>query len=133
MKNKFLLSFLVIIILTIPNISLANDNFEVSKVPPISNKPPMINAKHSIVLDRLSNQILYGKNEKEKCKMASTTKIMTSIIVIENCNLQEIVNVSNTAAGIGGSRLGLSTNDKISVKDLLYGLMLKSGNDGTIF
>ena len=71
--------------------------------------------------------ILYGKDENKRCKMASTTKIMTSIIVVENVkDLNEKVNVSVKAAGIGGSRLGLHINDEITVKDLLYGLLLCS-------
>lgn len=59
--------------------------------------------------------------------MASTTKIMSSIIVVENVkNLNEKVKISSKAAGIGGSRLGLHTNDEVTVNDLLYGLMLCS-------
>ena len=64
--------------------------------------------------------------------MASTTKIMTAIIVIENAKLDDIVKVSAKAAGTGGSRLGLHTNDKISVLNLLYGLLLCSGNDAAV-
>ena len=64
--------------------------------------------------------------------MASTTKIMTCIIVLENGNLNDIVEVSKKSAGTGGSRLGLKTGDKITVKDLLYGLMLCSGNDAAV-
>lgn len=72
-------------------------------------------------------EIIFGKEENTRCKMASTTKIMTAIIVVENVdNLNEKVTVSSKAAGTGGSRLGLHTNDKITVKDLLYGLMLCS-------
>ena len=90
---------------------------------------PSINSKAAIVLDRNSNLILYGKNENQISKMASTTKIMTCIIVIENSNLDDIVAVSANAARIGGSRLGLHENDKVTVRNLLYGLMLVSGND----
>ena len=61
--------------------------------------------------------------------MASTTKIMTAIIVLENTNLKDVVTVDSKSASIGGSRLGLKKNDKITVNDLLYGLMLRSGND----
>lgn len=93
---------------------------------------PVINARHAIILDRNSKKTIYGKNENEKCKMASTTKIMTAIIVIENSELDKIVEVSSKAAGTGGSRLGLSKNDKISVEHLLYGLMLCSGNDAAV-
>ena len=72
-------------------------------------------------------KVIYGKEENTKCKMASTTKIMTAIIVIENSkDLSEIVEISSKAANTGGSRLGLSKNDKITVKDLLYGLLLCS-------
>ena len=65
----------------------------------------------------------------EICPMASTTKIMTAIVVIENSNLNDIVTVSKKAAKTGGSRLGLKTGDKIKLLDLLYGLLLPSGND----
>lgn len=75
----------------------------------------------------------FGKKETETCKMASTTKIMTAIVVIENCtNLNDIVTISKKSAGTGGSRLGLSTDDKITVEDLLYGLMMRSGNDAAV-
>jgi len=93
---------------------------------------PKINSRYAIVLDRESKAILYGKNEKTKTKMASTTKIMTSIIVIENTNLNNIVEISSKAAGTGGSRLKINKGDKITVKDLLYGLMLRSGNDAAV-
>ena len=93
---------------------------------------PTINSKSAIIYDRISGSILFGKNENQKRKMASTTKIMTAIIVLERCNLDDIVTVSSKAAGTGGSRLGLHTNDKISVRDLLYGLLLCSGNDAAV-
>lgn len=65
--------------------------------------------------------------------MASTTKILTAIVVIENSpDLSAIVTVSSKAAHTGGSRLGLSTDDKISVYDLLYGLLMVSGNDAAV-
>lgn len=94
---------------------------------------PNINSRSAIVLERSTGTILYGKNEYDVRKMASTTKIMTATIVLENENdLSRIVTVSNKAASIHGSRLGLSTNCKITVRDLLYGLMLCSGNDAAI-
>lgn len=72
-------------------------------------------------------EVLYGKKENEKCKMASTTKIMTAIIVLEKEeNLNKKTKVSSKSAGIGGSRLGLHKDDEITVNDLLYGLMLCS-------
>lgn len=67
-----------------------------------------------------------GKAENEKRPMASTTKIMTAIVVLENANLNDIVTVSKKAAGTGGSRLGLKSGDKISINNLLYGLLMVS-------
>lgn len=95
-------------------------------------KIPEINSRSSVVIDRNTNTILYGKNENTRRKMASTTKIMTAIIIIENCNLDETIEISKKAAGTGGSRLGLKTGDKITIRDLLYGLMLRSGNDAAV-
>lgn len=91
-----------------------------------------LNSRSCIVLDRTSKQILFGKNEYNKVKMASTTKIMTAIIVIENDDLNQTVEISKKAANTGGSRLGLKTGDKITIHDLLYGLMLCSGNDDAV-
>ena len=65
--------------------------------------------------------------------MASTTKIMTAIIVIENCkNFNDIVVIPAKVANIGGSRLKLNVNDKVTVNDLLYGMLLRSGNDAAL-
>ena len=96
------------------------------------SKTPKIDSRYAVVIDRQSKTILYGKNETSKTKMASTTKIMTSLIVIENTNLNNTVEISKKAAATGGSRLKISAGDKITVKDLLYGLMLRSGNDAAV-
>ena len=96
-------------------------------------KEPVLSSRAAVVIDRNTGLILYGKNCKDIRKMASTTKIMTAIVVIENTsNLYETVTVSKKAAAVGGSRVGLHTGDKITVNDLLYGLMLKSGNDAAV-
>ncbi len=133
------LSFFSILLFIFPLVVLAddkeieNDYEEIAEV--ISSditKIPEINARHAVILDRCSKKVIYGKKETEKCKMASTTKIMTAIIVIENCALDDIVTVSEKSAGTGGSTIHLSKNDKITVHDLLYGLMLKSGNDAAV-
>ena len=94
---------------------------------------PELNSRKAIVYDRLSGKKVYGKNENKETAMASTTKIMTAIIVIENCkNFDDIVTITSKSANIGGSRLKLNTNDKITVNDLLYGMLLRSGNDAAI-
>ena len=91
-----------------------------------------INSRAYVVIDRATNLVLVGKNETQKRKMASTTKIMTATVIIENCNLSDTVEISKKSAGTGGSRLGLKVGDKITVNDLLYGLMLCSGNDAAV-
>ena len=93
---------------------------------------PTINSRAYVVIDRKSNTVLVGKNENQKKKMASTTKIMTALVVIEHTNLSDTVEISKKSASTGGSRLGLKAGDKITVCDLLYGLMMRSGNDAAV-
>lgn len=95
-------------------------------------KEPVLNAKAAVIYDRKTKEIIWGKNENEKKAMASTTKIMTAIVVLEKGNLSDVVTISKKAANTGGSRLKINTNDKVSVLDLLYGLMLRSGNDAAV-
>lgn len=82
-----------------------------------------------IVMEASSKRVLFGTNIHEKKYMASTTKILTALVIIENCDLDEIVTVSSETVGIEGSSIYLEAGEKLSVKDLLYGLMLRSGND----
>ena len=128
MKNIFLKILIIVLFIIISPLSTyantINNNNNIT--------PPSINARHAVILDRCSKQVLYGKKENASCKMASTTKIMTAIIVLEKSNLNDTVIISSKASQTGGSRLGLSTNDKITVENLLYGLMLKSGNDAAV-
>lgn len=96
------------------------------------NELPKTNSRRYIVYDRISKSMIIGKNEDVKSAMASTTKIMTTIVILEKADLNEKVTVSAKAGGTGGSRLGLKRGDKASVRDLLYGLMLRSGNDAAV-
>lgn len=100
---------------------------EIQNVSTNVSKEPNILSRSAIAFDRTSKTILYGKNENKEVPMASTTKIMTAIVFLENTkNLNEEIEVCKEAASIGGSRLGLKTGDKITKQDLLYGLMLCS-------
>ena len=100
---------------------------EIKNVSTNASKEPNILSRSVIAFDRNSKIILYGKNYDKEVPMASTTKIMTAIVFVENNkNLNEEVEVCKQAASIGGSRLGLKTGDKITKEDLLYGLMLCS-------
>ena len=112
------------------NVAFDENNLEVSTEP---TKEPTISSRAAVIIDRKTGLVVYEKNSNDIRKMASTTKIMTAIVVIENTpNLYETVTVSKKAASVGGAVLGLRTNDKITINDLLYGLMLKSGNDTAI-
>lgn len=111
LKYKLFLLVVSIIFCITPIISFADDLYEDeifdSNILEVvssdtDNNIPIINARHAVVLDRNSGTILYGKNENEQCKMASTTKILTAIVVIENCSdLSDIVTVSSKSANIG--------------------------------
>lgn len=149
MKNKFLkISYITIaIFIIISNIftvcadDVDYDDFNQWEIEEniteeaVSNnvtEGPSINSKRFVIYDRISKTIIWGKDEKIRSAMASTTKIMTATIVIENANLNDEVTISSKAGGTGGSRLGLKSGDKITVNDLLYGLMLRSGNDAAV-
>ena len=97
-----------------------------------ANEELELNSRIALIYDRASRRILYEKNGNKQTPMASTTKIMTAIVVLENAELNDVVTIQAKAAGIGGSRLGLKKNDKITVNDLLYDLLLRSGNDAAV-
>lgn len=87
-------------------------------------------AKAMVVLEGNTNTLIYSKNANEKLPMASTTKIATAILAIENCeNLDEKFLVSEKAIGIEGTSIYLKSGEKLSMRELLYGLILASGND----
>ncbi|MPL58544.1 D-alanyl-D-alanine carboxypeptidase DacB [bioreactor metagenome] len=94
--------------------------------------PPQISAKTAILLDAKTGQIIYDKQGSLRCAPASTTKILTAIIAIESGRLDEVVTVSARAAGTGGSSLQLYANQKIPLRELVTGLMLRSGNDAAV-
>ena len=82
-----------------------------------------------MLIDASDGTILYEKNAHIKKGMASTTKILTAIVIIENCNLEETITITKDTIGIEGSSIYLEEGEKLTIKDLLYGLMLRSGND----
>ena len=86
-------------------------------------------AKASILMIQGSNEVIYSKNPDKKLSMASTTKIMTAVLVIENGNLDEEITVTDKMVRVEGTSSGLLAGDKIDLKTLLYCMMLQSGND----
>lgn len=86
-------------------------------------------SRAEVVIEVTSGRILCSRNEKECLPVASTTKILTAIIIIEDCDLDARVCIPEEAAGIEGSSIYLTAGEVLTVRDLLHGLMLRSGND----
>lgn len=89
-------------------------------------------SESSIIMEEKTGRVLYEKNSQRKMLIASTTKIMTAIIVIENAKLTEIVKVGKEILKMYGTNIYLDVGEEISIEDLLYGLILRSGNDAAI-
>lgn len=101
----------------------------ISLIFPITTRAVESSSKSAILMEENSERILYNKNSDEPLPMASTTKIMTAIVAIEYGNLDDIVVIDDETPYIEGSSIYLKTNDKISLEDLVYALVLRSGND----
>lgn len=135
-KNKILIILIFVILCFSINVyaddseedEISNEEIEELFVESVAkpNEVPNINARAGIIYDRTTKEIIWGKNETQKIAMASTTKIMTAVVVLERSNLSDVATISQKAAGTGGSKLKINAGDKITVGDLLYGLMLRS-------
>lgn len=88
-----------------------------------------LTARGAVVIDSQTGHILFGHNPMMKLPMASTTKIMTALIAIERGDLDKRFEISKDAVGIEGSSIWLEEGEMLSLRELLYGLMLRSGND----
>jgi D-alanyl-D-alanine carboxypeptidase (penicillin-binding protein 5/6) len=93
---------------------------------------PSVSAEAAVVMDASSERILFAKNAQKRMKIASVTKIMTAILAIERGDLDKLVTVSPNAVRVEGSSIYLKPGDKVELRTLLYGLMLRSGNDAAL-
>lgn len=121
MKFKRKIVIILLFILSLPSICLADE--------------PAISSPSAILVEASSGKILYDKNAYDKMYPASTTKVMTAILTLENCNLEEKATVSHHAIFSipnGYVNANLKEGEEISVKDLMYALMVKSANDAAI-
>lgn len=133
MKNrikKITLIMLTVFIITlfIPykiNASKLND-------PSSINKNIYVDARCAIAMDSKSKVVMYEKSAYDLVPMASTTKIMTTLVVLKYGNLDKKIEISEKASNIRGSTVGYKKGEQITLKELLYGLMLRSGNDAAI-
>ncbi len=98
-------------------------------------QPPTISAKQAILIDGKSGEVLFEKNADEKGYPASTTKIMTALVTLDICEeigapVDTLVKIPAEAVGVEGSSLYLKKGEERTLENLLYGVMLRSGNDG---
>lgn len=109
-----------------------NTNQEISKIEKNNLMiSPIITARNAIVIDMESGAVLYEKNSNDQVPIASITKLMTNYIIVQENNLDEIVKISTKAANEPGSTMGLFSGEAISVRNLIYGSLMNSGNDAS--
>ena len=120
----------LIVIMVIVSV-LTTNVFAVEKVL-IYDENFRVDAKNVLVLDSAEKKVLFEQNGYDIVPMASTTKILTALIAIERGNLNEEFIVSKNAASISGSKVGYKASEKVTVHELLYGLMYRSGNDAAV-
>lgn len=91
-----------------------------------------LSGKSYILIDSSTGRVLYERNGHNKMPMASTTKIMTALVALENGKLDDKIVIGNESVGVEGSSIYLREGEIITLKDMLYGLMLRSGNDSAV-
>lgn len=91
-----------------------------------------IQAKAAILIDAASGRVLFEQNADERLPMASTTKIMTALIAVEHCSMDEIVTAGPNASGVEGTSIYLAEGEQLTMDQMLQGLMLRSGNDAAV-
>ncbi len=116
MKRTFLLMAAALCLLT----SIANA------------EAPRTGARAAILLEAETGRVLFERNADERLAIASTTKIMTALLAIEGCSMDEIVTAGRNASGVPGTSIYLSEGEQLTMEEMLYGLMLRSGNDAAV-
>lgn len=97
-----------------------------------ASEPFAVAARGAVLIDGDSGRVLFGQNADERLPMASTTKVMTALIALERAGLDERVTAGKNAAGVPGTSLYLSEGEALSMEHMLYGLLLRSGNDAAV-
>ena len=117
--RRFILTVLLLAFCLWPAGASASDAFRVA-------------AKGAALIDADSGRVLFAQNADDRLPMASTTKVMTTLLALENANLDEKVTAGRNAAGVPGTSLYLAEGETLSMEHMLYGLMLRSGNDAAV-
>lgn len=133
--NSFLLSMFLTALPISPmeEIPLTLDNFYVSPLPSVkSDSEVSLSARSYTAVDNKSNSVLFSKNENDKLSMASLTKLMTALIVLEENSLNKFAIVPSEVLEVNGAKAWLYPKEAILVIDLLNALLVKSANDAAI-
>ncbi len=120
MKRKRFIIFTLVILLACPTFLTAGA---------APRAMPDVSAKYAILVEMNTGQVICEKNGYERASMASTTKIMTSLLLCEMCDLDEEIVTTKEMVTVEGSSMGLLEGDRVHYRDLLYGMLLASGND----
>ncbi len=137
MKN-FWRFFVLLLCLLLPcsllgsAVTVAVPTATAAALPPPKTAAPALSAASAILLAPQSGAVLHAHNADERRPMASTTKIMTALVVLEHCALDTVVTIPREAVGVEGSSIYLFEGEQITVRDLLYGLLLSSANDAAV-
>ncbi|MGD1075486.1 MAG: D-alanyl-D-alanine carboxypeptidase family protein [Thermodesulfovibrionales bacterium] len=91
-----------------------------------------ITSRAAVVMDAVTGRVLYAKNSEHFLMPASTTKLMTALVVLEHSQLSDVVTVSRRAAGASPSKVGLKEGDKVTIATLLYAALMRSANDAAV-
>ena len=119
-KLRIILLVLILLVCLIPTSLISTSQLKVEAAPSYKGMCVLAN----------DNKVLYEYNKDVKLPMASTTKIITAIVTLENCDdLDKLITVADESVGIEGTSIYLRKNEQISIRNLLYGLILASGND----
>lgn len=95
----------------------------------VSASALQVSARAAILIEAETGSVIWSKNSDQRLPMASTTKIMTALVALENCDVSEVVQVAEEATGIEGSSVYLYPNEKLTMEELLYAMLLESAND----
>lgn len=118
MKRRFAL-LLCLLLLLAPVHAHADGGFTVA-------------ARAACLIDAATGRILYAQNADERYPMASTTKVMTALLALENASLEDMVTAGENASGVEGTSIYLSVGETLTMQNMLYGLLLRSGNDAAV-
>ena len=97
-----------------------------------AQEAPQGSWRAAALVEQSTGRVLYAENGDEELPMASTTKIMTALLALENCALDEEVTASENASGVPGTSIYLGVGETLSMEEMLYGLLLRSGNDAAV-